>query len=47
VTDAQAPYVGAVIDDRTLAPDERATIFTTRYFDWMDASFSRRQGVGV
>ena len=42
VTDAQAPYFGAVIDDHTLAPVENATIFTTRYSDWIDASFSRR-----
>jgi len=41
VTDAQAPYFGAVIDDGTLAPDEKATIFTTRYSDWIDANFSR------
>jgi uncharacterized protein YbjT (DUF2867 family) len=42
VTDAQAPYFGAVIDDHTLAPDENATIFTTRYSDWVDAYSSRR-----
>jgi uncharacterized protein YbjT (DUF2867 family) len=42
VTDAQAPYFGAVIDDHTLAPDENATIFTTRYTDWIDAHSSRR-----
>jgi uncharacterized protein YbjT (DUF2867 family) len=42
VTDAQAPYFGAVIDDRTLAPDENATIFTTRYSDWIDAYSIRR-----
>jgi hypothetical protein len=41
VTDAQAPYFGAVIDDHTLAPDEHATIFTTRYSDWLDTHFSR------
>jgi uncharacterized protein YbjT (DUF2867 family) len=41
VTDAQAPYFGAVIDDHTLAPDENATIFTTRYSDWIDANSSR------
>ncbi|CAM3006703.1 LysR family transcriptional regulator [Mycobacterium intermedium] len=39
VTDAQARYFGAVIDDRTLAADENATIFTTRYSDWIDAHF--------
>jgi uncharacterized protein YbjT (DUF2867 family) len=42
VTDARAPYFGAVIDDRTLAPDENATIFTTRYSDWIDANRSCR-----
>jgi uncharacterized protein YbjT (DUF2867 family) len=42
VTDVRAPYFGAVIDDRTLAPDENATIFTTRYADWIDAHSSCR-----
>jgi uncharacterized protein YbjT (DUF2867 family) len=42
VTDAQAPYFGAVIDDHSLAPDENATTFTTRYADWIDAQSSRR-----
>jgi uncharacterized protein YbjT (DUF2867 family) len=42
VTDAQAPYFGAVIDDHTLAPDENATIFTTPYSDWIDANSNRR-----
>jgi hypothetical protein len=37
VTDAQAPYFGAVIDDHTLEPDENATIFATRYSDWIAA----------
>jgi uncharacterized protein YbjT (DUF2867 family) len=42
VTDAQAPYFGAVIDDHALAPDENATIFATRYSDWIDANSSLR-----
>lgn len=42
VTDARAPYFGAVIDDRTLAPDENVTIFTTRYSDWIEARAGRR-----
>ena len=42
VTDAQAPYFGAVIDDHTLAPDGNATFFTTRYSDWIEAYSSRR-----
>jgi uncharacterized protein YbjT (DUF2867 family) len=41
VTDAQAPYFGAVIDDHSLAPDENATIFATRYSDWIEANSSR------
>jgi hypothetical protein len=41
VTDARAAYFGAVIDDHSLAPDENATIFTTRYADWIDAQSSR------
>jgi uncharacterized protein YbjT (DUF2867 family) len=41
VADAQAPYFGAVIDDHTLAPDENATIFATRYADWIDENASR------
>jgi uncharacterized protein YbjT (DUF2867 family) len=41
VTDAQAPYFGAVIDDYSLAPDEDATIFATRYADWIDAHANR------
>ena len=40
MTDAQAPYFGAVIDDQTLAPDENATIFATRYSDWLDTHFA-------
>ena len=42
VADAQAPYFGTVIDDHSLEPDENATIFTTRYSDWIDAHSSRR-----
>lgn len=42
VTDAEAPYFGAVIDDRTLAPEENATIFPTRYADWVEGYISRR-----
>lgn len=41
VTDAQAPYFGAVIDDHSLEPDENATIFTTRHSDWIDARRSQ------
>jgi uncharacterized protein YbjT (DUF2867 family) len=42
VTDARAPYFGAVIDDHSLAPDNDAIIFTTRYSDWIDAHAGRR-----
>jgi uncharacterized protein YbjT (DUF2867 family) len=44
VTDAQAPYFGAVIDDRTLAPDDDAIISTTRFSEWID---SRRTATGA
>jgi uncharacterized protein YbjT (DUF2867 family) len=40
VTDAQAPYFGAVIDDHTLEPNDDATIFGTRYSDWIGAHAS-------
>jgi uncharacterized protein YbjT (DUF2867 family) len=40
VTDDQAPYFGAVIDDHTLEPSENATIFATRYSDWIDPQFN-------
>ncbi|OBI32519.1 SDR family oxidoreductase [Mycolicibacter sinensis] len=42
VTDVQAPYFGAVIDDHSLAPAENATIFTTRYSDWIETHLSPR-----
>lgn len=41
VTDDQAPYFGAVIDDHSLEPDTAATIFTTQYSDWIDAHSSK------
>lgn len=37
VTDCEAPYFGALIDDHTLAPVENATGYPTRYGDWMRA----------
>jgi hypothetical protein len=42
VTDAQAPYFGAVIDDHTPALGENATIYTTRYSDWIGTHAVRR-----
>lgn len=42
VTDPEAPYFGAVIDDHTLAPNEDATIFATRFSDWIDAHVHRQ-----
>ncbi|MDX1879418.1 SDR family oxidoreductase [Mycolicibacterium sp. 141076] len=41
VTDARAPYFGAVIDDLSLAPGDNATICTTRFSDWLDAHYLR------
>ncbi len=37
VTDPSAPYFGAVIDDDSIAPvdDDNATIYPTRFSDWM------------
>jgi len=37
VTDPSAPYFGAVIDDHSIVPgdDEDATIYPTRFSDWM------------
>lgn len=43
VTDAQAPYFGAVIDDQTLAADGDATVFSTRYPDWIDVHARRHR----
>ncbi|UGU33371.1 SDR family oxidoreductase [Mycolicibacterium smegmatis] len=42
VTDPDAPYFGAVIDDDTLAPNENALIFSTRYADWIDAHVQKK-----
>ena len=42
VTDARARYFGALIDDDSLAPAANATIFTTRYADWLDTHTGRR-----
>ncbi|MBU8813685.1 SDR family oxidoreductase [Mycolicibacterium goodii] len=41
VTDPEALYFGAKIDDQTLAPGESATIFATRFSDWIDAHVHR------
>jgi hypothetical protein len=41
VADAQAPYFGAVIDDHSLASDDNAVIFPTRYSDWIETHSSR------
>ncbi|MCV7031640.1 SDR family oxidoreductase [Mycobacterium sherrisii] len=46
VADARAPYFGATIDDRTLAPADDAVIFATRYGDWITASCDRRAAEG-
>jgi uncharacterized protein YbjT (DUF2867 family) len=37
VTDPSAPYFGTVIDDHSIVPsdDERATIYPTRFSDWL------------
>jgi uncharacterized protein YbjT (DUF2867 family) len=35
ITDSQAPYFGVVLDDHTLVPATTATIFPTRFADWL------------
>jgi len=40
VTDPAARYFGAVIDDSSIVPDSGATIFETRFSDWLAASVS-------
>jgi uncharacterized protein YbjT (DUF2867 family) len=35
VTDPAAPYYGAVIDDRSIVPGHGATLFATRFTDWL------------
>ena len=40
VTDPAAPYYGAVIDDHSIVPRPGATIFETRFTDWLVSSAS-------
>jgi len=42
VTDPQARYYGALLDDRSIAPvdGEEVTIYPTRFSDWMASSVS-------
>ena len=35
VTDPLAPYFGVVLDDHTLVPATTATVFPTRFADWL------------
>ena len=35
VTDSQARYTGVVLDDHTLVPADTATLFDTRFEDWL------------
>jgi uncharacterized protein YbjT (DUF2867 family) len=35
VTDSQARYFGVVLDDHTLVPTTTATVFPTRFTDWL------------
>ncbi len=41
VTDPNAPYVGAVIDDHSLASNDTAITFTTRFSDWLETHATR------
>jgi uncharacterized protein YbjT (DUF2867 family) len=38
ITDASAPYFGAVIDDHSIVPAGPATVFETTFTDWLSAS---------
>jgi uncharacterized protein YbjT (DUF2867 family) len=35
ITDRQARYFGVLLDDHTLVPDATATVFPTRFTDWL------------
>jgi hypothetical protein len=35
VADSQAPYFGEVIDDHSIVPADGATVFPTRFADWL------------
>jgi uncharacterized protein YbjT (DUF2867 family) len=35
VADSQAPYFGEVIDDQSIVPADGATVFPTRFADWL------------
>ncbi|HEX7425851.1 MAG TPA: hypothetical protein VF328_02355 [Mycobacterium sp.] len=35
LTDPAAPYFGAVIDDGSIVPGAGATLFETRFTDWL------------
>lgn len=41
ITDPEARYFGAVLQERTLLPGDGATIFTTRFEDWLTQSVPR------
>ncbi len=46
VTDANARYYGAVLDDRTIVPvdGEELTIYPTNFSDWVGAHATREEG---
>jgi uncharacterized protein YbjT (DUF2867 family) len=41
ITDPEAPYYGAVLQERTLLPRPDATLATTRFEDWITAAAPR------
>lgn len=41
ITDRQAAYFGAVLEERTLVPNEDATLSTTRFEDWIAQAVTR------
>ena len=41
ISDPQARYFGALLQERTLLPNEGATLFTTRFEDWIAQAVAR------
>jgi uncharacterized protein YbjT (DUF2867 family) len=41
ISDPQAQYFGAVLEERTLLPNEGATLFSTRFEDWLTQTVAR------
>lgn len=40
VADASAPYYGAILEERTLVPQDNATLAATAFNDWLNTQFA-------